>query len=57
MSALAKLCPPGVLKSLLLEAKTVSMSFDAVLGSSKGLHKALSEHASASSKGTSAVPK
>ena len=57
MSALAKLCPPGELKSLLLEAKTISMSFDAVLGSSKGLHKALSEHASASSKGTSAVPK
>ena len=57
MSALAKLCPPGELKSLLLEAKTLSQSFEAVLGSSKGLHKALSENASASSKGTIAVPK
>ena len=57
MSALAKLCPPGELKSLLLEAKTLSQSFEAVLGSSKGLHKALSEEGSAGSKRTIAVPK
>ena len=57
MSALAKLCPPGDLKSLLLEAKGVSQGFDLVLGASRGLCKGLSDHAAASAKATSVVPK
>ena len=48
MSALAKLCPPGDLKSLLSDAKAVSQSLDLVLGASKGLCNGLKSHAAAS---------
>ena len=57
MSALAKLCPPGDLKQLLLDAKGISQSFDLVLGASRGLCKGLNDHAAANAEAASVVPK
>ena len=57
MFALAKLCPPGDLKQLLVDAKGISQSLDLVLGASRGLCKGLNDHAVASAKAASVVPK